>query len=234
MSDLSSKHLGTKKKKKNKRKQPSDDGDATPAERHSKHDDQPCRPPSKKKQRPAASASDTVVAGKLGTQSETVPASTKGKKKTKRKTGGATAAADITHTSGGSRATKPGDFGSAPVAKGSTGDSELDDIFGALKKRKGGSQGSAKPNAQPAAAATTQQRPRRMDRNMSVLGMDARADGEAWEDDGLGGIYNQEGWTGRTTDDGCKIFKTHLLKDKCGEKAGCTPQCPFDCDCCFI
>jgi hypothetical protein len=37
--------------------------------------------------------------------------------------------------------------------------------------------------------------------------------GEGWKDDGLGGVYNEEGWTGRTTGDTdkCRIFKTHLL-----------------------
>lgn len=53
---------------------------------------------------------------------------------------------------------------------------------------------------------------------------------DAWVDDGLGGIYNGEGWTGRKTMDGSRIFKTHLLK--VGEGGG-TPRCPFDCDCCF-
>mmetsp|Transcript_15169 Transcript_15169/g.22620 ORF Transcript_15169/g.22620 Transcript_15169/m.22620 type:complete len:81 (-) Transcript_15169:234-476(-) len=56
------------------------------------------------------------------------------------------------------------------------------------------------------------------------------ASGE-WVDDGLGGIYNNEGWTGRrTSGDGLRIFKTHLLK--IGDGGG-TPQCPWDCQCCF-
>jgi Eukaryotic protein of unknown function (DUF1764) len=51
-----------------------------------------------------------------------------------------------------------------------------------------------------------------------------------WVDDGLGGRHNSEGYTGRV-EDGVKIFKAHILS-KPG--AGSTPQCPFDCDCCFI
>jgi Eukaryotic protein of unknown function (DUF1764) len=55
-------------------------------------------------------------------------------------------------------------------------------------------------------------------------------DNGAWKDDGLGGVYNAEGFTGRV-EDGVKVFKAHLLNKP---NAGQTPQCPFDCDCCFI
>jgi Eukaryotic protein of unknown function (DUF1764) len=51
-----------------------------------------------------------------------------------------------------------------------------------------------------------------------------------WVEDGLGGKYNSEGFTGRIQD-GMKVFKTHLLQSK---KSGTTPECPFDCNCCFI
>lgn len=51
-----------------------------------------------------------------------------------------------------------------------------------------------------------------------------------WVNDGLGGRYNAEGYTGRI-EDGVKIFKTHILSKP---NAGQTPQCPFDCDCCYI
>ncbi|CAK9034156.1 unnamed protein product [Durusdinium trenchii] len=51
-----------------------------------------------------------------------------------------------------------------------------------------------------------------------------------WADDGLGGIYNKEGWTGRHTDDNLRIFKAHLIK--VGQGGG-SPNCPFDCDCCY-
>ena len=51
-----------------------------------------------------------------------------------------------------------------------------------------------------------------------------------WTDDGLGGKFNAEGYTGRTQD-GCKIFKAHVLNKR---RSGNTKDCPFDCDCCFI
>jgi hypothetical protein len=53
---------------------------------------------------------------------------------------------------------------------------------------------------------------------------------EKWLDDGLGGKYNAEGFTGRVQD-GVKVFKAHLLS-KPG--AGATDQCPFDCECCYM
>ena len=63
---------------------------------------------------------------------------------------------------------------------------------------------------------------------------------DEWRDDGLGGIYNRDGWTGRKSKEGLKIFKTHLLmrqderfekRQKEKMKSG---KCPFDCSCCFI
>lgn len=51
-----------------------------------------------------------------------------------------------------------------------------------------------------------------------------------WVDDGLGGKYNAEGFTGRV-EDGMKIFKAHVLSKP---NAGQTSACPFDCDCCYI
>jgi hypothetical protein len=53
---------------------------------------------------------------------------------------------------------------------------------------------------------------------------------EKWADDGLGGKYNSEGFTGRVSE-GVKVFKAHLLS-KPG--AGSTDQCPFDCECCYM
>jgi hypothetical protein len=49
-------------------------------------------------------------------------------------------------------------------------------------------------------------------------------------DDGLGGKFNKEGYTGRVQD-GVRIFKAHVLS-KPG--AGTTKDCPFDCTCCYI
>ena len=47
-----------------------------------------------------------------------------------------------------------------------------------------------------------------------------------WTDDGLGGIYNKEGWTGRRTEsDQLRISKAHLIQ--VGQGGG-TPLCPFE------
>lgn len=52
----------------------------------------------------------------------------------------------------------------------------------------------------------------------------------SWTDDGLGGKFNAEGYTGRVQD-GCRIFKAHVLNKP---SSGSTKDCPFECDCCFI
>lgn len=53
-----------------------------------------------------------------------------------------------------------------------------------------------------------------------------------WVDDGLGGKFNADGYTGRREDgSGLKVFKAHLFNKK---GFGTTKDCPFDCDCCFI
>ena len=51
-----------------------------------------------------------------------------------------------------------------------------------------------------------------------------------WANDGLGGVFDKEGFTGRV-EDGQKVFKAHLFNKK---GFGTTKDCPFDCDCCFI
>ena len=54
---------------------------------------------------------------------------------------------------------------------------------------------------------------------------------DKWASDGLGGVFNGEGYTGRRDDGGHRVFKAHLMnRDGFGE----TPDCPFDCQCCFI
>jgi Eukaryotic protein of unknown function (DUF1764) len=59
---------------------------------------------------------------------------------------------------------------------------------------------------------------------------------QQWTDDGLGGVFDPEGFTGRRTSDGdnVRIFKAHVLGGAQNAKAGTTPLCPFDCQCCFI
>lgn len=51
-----------------------------------------------------------------------------------------------------------------------------------------------------------------------------------WADDGLGGKFNNDGFTGRKHD-GLKVFKAHLFNKP---NFGSSASCPFDCDCCFI
>ncbi len=53
----------------------------------------------------------------------------------------------------------------------------------------------------------------------------------SWVDDGLGGVFNKDGWTGRKDGDGMKIYKAHLMNQS---GFGNTKDCPFDCQCCFI
>jgi len=53
-----------------------------------------------------------------------------------------------------------------------------------------------------------------------------------WAQDGLGGVFDSEGFTGRREGtQGLKVFKAHLFNKK---GFGTSKDCPFDCDCCFI
>ena len=61
--------------------------------------------------------------------------------------------------------------------------------------------------------------------------IDCMKNGE-WVDDGLGGIFDKDGFTGRREQgSGFKIYKAHLMNKK---GFGQTKDCPFDCDCCYI
>lgn len=51
-----------------------------------------------------------------------------------------------------------------------------------------------------------------------------------WVNDGLGGVFDRDGYTGRK-EDGMKVYKAHLFNKK---GFGTTPDCPFDCQCCYI
>ena len=75
--------------------------------------------------------------------------------------------------------------------------------------------------------------------------------GPGWKDDGLGGVHDTSGFTNRVLrgkdgaggeisgggggggGGGLKIYKAHLIPERDKKGAGTTPQCPFDCDCCF-
>lgn len=54
---------------------------------------------------------------------------------------------------------------------------------------------------------------------------------QKWAEDGLGGIFNGEGYTGRKDEGGHRVFKAHLMNR---EGFGNSKDCPFDCDCCYI
>ena len=51
-----------------------------------------------------------------------------------------------------------------------------------------------------------------------------------WANDGLGGVFDADGFTGRK-EGGSKIYKAHLFNKK---GFGTTEDCPFDCKCCYI
>jgi hypothetical protein len=68
--------------------------------------------------------------------------------------------------------------------------------------------------------------------NLSVLEKEFGpvASSNKWKDDGLGGKFNSEGYTGRV-EDGVKVFKAHMLNKP---NFGSSKDCPFECQCCFI
>lgn len=112
--------------------------------------------------------------------------------------------------------------------KKSDGIDEIESLFATKKKHKQQQQ-QQQASQKNAAAATKKTPPSSNNNNNNSKSLDRMTEHE-WVDDGLGGKYNHEGYTGRV-EDGVRIFKTHLLQSA---KSGSTPDCPFDCDCCFI
>ena len=113
---------------------------------------------------------------------------------------------------------------------------EIEDLFDSKKKHD-------KEQAKLAAQRVQDDKERRRQRQKRNHGQEHKADEfaaqpnlksagnkETWVDDGLGGKFNAEGFTGRV-EEGVKIFKAHVLSKP---NAGQTPLCPFDCDCCYI
>ncbi|KAJ1624102.1 hypothetical protein T492DRAFT_1049855 [Pavlovales sp. CCMP2436] len=119
--------------------------------------------------------------------------------------------------------------------------SDIDDIFGQFATNKA-ARGRADEAATDAAAAEEQEelaaRGSRKKRGpkepASAFEPPSRSERIGWVDDGLGGVHNQEGWTGRKTEDGMRIFKTQLLQNSKHRRSGGGPDCPFDCDCCYV
>ena len=112
---------------------------------------------------------------------------------------------------------------------------DIDALFDSKKKQKKQQQATLTTSAATASAKhettpnsakiTTQRLSLKYDRSdLSNL------QPKEWADDGLGGKFNKDGFTGRK-EQGVKVFKAHLFNKK---DFGRSPDCPFDCDCCFI
>lgn len=100
------------------------------------------------------------------------------------------------------------------------GNTEIDEIF--AKKRIQTCDKTVQKKRKPSDATTSVR---------SILEKEFKGRSSSdWVDDGLGGKFNFEGYTGRVQD-GIKIFKAHVLNRP---TAGKTKLCPFECDCCFI
>ena len=99
---------------------------------------------------------------------------------------------------------------------------EIDALFSEKKHKKKQQQQDEKTN-------TATKKSRASKPSFSKADLDTMKQNQ-WVDDGLGGKFNREGYTGRR-EDGVKVYKAHLLNRP---NFGTTDQCPFDCDCCFI
>ena len=99
---------------------------------------------------------------------------------------------------------------------------EIESLFDDKKKKK----------ADDAAAAKKAESAKKAFKKASKSGK-AKAEelGGDWVDDGLGGVYNSEGFTGRV-EDGVRVFKAHVIQQSAD--AGQTDLCPFDCKCCYM
>mmetsp|Transcript_142823 Transcript_142823/g.397845 ORF Transcript_142823/g.397845 Transcript_142823/m.397845 type:complete len:253 (+) Transcript_142823:61-819(+) len=126
-----------------------------------------------------------------------------------------------------------GSVGAAKAAQRAAS-AEIDDIFAKRRRptMEAGSGRAPTPAAAERRGTGTGSRPRaRVRQPKHGSAKDPLGRGDEWVNDGLGGVYNKEGWTGRKTPgDKLRIFKAHLLQVGAG---GGTPLCPFDCECCF-
>lgn len=105
---------------------------------------------------------------------------------------------------------------------------EIDDLFAAKKTAKKQRQQVAKEEQQQQQQRAKQKKKQHNNNNNNK----PPPSPNDWVDDGLGGRYNSEGYTGRV-EDGVRVFKAHVLASS-DPKAGTTDDCPFDCRCCFI
>mmetsp|Transcript_12322 Transcript_12322/g.44929 ORF Transcript_12322/g.44929 Transcript_12322/m.44929 type:complete len:148 (+) Transcript_12322:38-481(+) len=110
----------------------------------------------------------------------------------------------------------------------------IDDIFTSAKQRKQAREAEREREEEQLRKELEAKEQKEAQLQARIARLEAKqgdASKATWTDDGLGGIYNEEGWTGRKTNDGMRIFKTHVLNARAG---GLTKKCPFDCNCCFI
>jgi hypothetical protein len=111
---------------------------------------------------------------------------------------------------------------------------EIESLLDAKKQQKRKPEAQKKDKLDP--SIRKRQHPERIADNVAALPNKAGGarssihDDKEFIDDGLGGKFNAEGYTGRVQD-GVRIFKAHVLS-KPG--AGTTKDCPFDCTCCYI
>ena len=101
--------------------------------------------------------------------------------------------------------------------------SDIDALFDSKKKQKQNIKAVAETDAKKLRSAPTISL--KYDRSDTV-----KLKPREWADDGLGGKFNQEGFTGRK-EQGVNVYKAHLFNKR---DFGKTADCPFDCDCCFI
>jgi hypothetical protein len=108
---------------------------------------------------------------------------------------------------------------------GANGFDEIESLF-AEKKQQKREQKTERTVAPQQSSSPFKERAKRSRTEVSV----SKKCPARWTDDGLGGKYDPEGYTGRV-DQGIKIFKAHVLNKP---NSGSSKDCPFDCDCCVI
>lgn len=120
-----------------------------------------------------------------------------------------------------------------PAEKKASGLDELDDIFATKKiaAKNAEEEQLAKKRKQASLAATKSSGASKSKSKLTYSRKDAETLTEKeWVDDGLGGKFNRDGYTGRV-EGGVKVFKAHLFNQP---NFGSSQDCPFDCECCFI
>ena len=108
---------------------------------------------------------------------------------------------------------------------------EIETLFDSKKMKKKESAINNTSKTSNAGSATTKLQQQQQQQQFKYDRSDiAQLKPKEWVEDGLGGKFNKEGFTGRT-EQGVNIYKAHLFNKR---DFGKTSDCPFDCDCCFI